>query len=57
MLIETDRLVSQSTYANMINKSKQWVSQMVRERKIEHVRIDGTPYIIIDNPKNKSDDT
>ena len=57
MLIETDRLVSQSTYATMINKSRQWVSQMIKEEKIEYIRIDGTPYIIIDKPKNKSNNT
>ncbi len=30
---------------------------MVKEDKVEYVRIDGTPYIILDKPSNKKDDT
>lgn len=44
--INPDKLLSVSEYARQINKTTQWVYQLIKDGKVEHIKI-GTKFFIV----------
>jgi len=57
MILDIDKLRTPNNYSSKIGKNRSWVYQLIKDGKLESVKIDGVLFVIDEKEKPREEPT